>query len=166
MELQTKRLILRKATIQDANFIFNLLNSPGWLEFIGDRNVRTLKDARLFIDTALEGSFKEFGYGLLLMEKKQDGQPVGLCGLLKRSFFDVPDLGFAVDPEFVRQGYTYEASKRVLAYANQALEIERVLAFTKEKNLASQKLLMKLNMTLVEKKFLAQYDEVCWIYSQ
>ena len=154
------------ATRQDAAFIFRLLNSPGWIEFIGDRNIRSLKDAKAYIDTALEESFREFGYGLMVMERKDDGQPIGLCGLLKREFFNAPDLGFAVAPDHTRQGYTYEASKEVLNYANEALQIKKVLAFTNEKNLASQNLLTKLGMTFVGKRQLAHYDEISWIYSQ
>ncbi len=166
MELTTDRLILRRATREDAPFVLHLLNSPGWMEFIGDRNIRNLDDAIAYIETALEESFTEFGFGLMIMEKKTDGLQVGLCGLLKRQFFDSPDLGFAIAPEFVRQGYTFEAAQKVLSYANETLHIDRVIAFTNEKNIASQNLLLKLGMELIEKKQLKSYNEVSWIYRQ
>ena len=47
--LQTDRLILRHLTADDAEFVFELVNDPAWLRFIGDRGVRTLDDARDYI---------------------------------------------------------------------------------------------------------------------
>ena len=44
--LETERLRLREFTLNDAAFIIELLNSPGWLQFIGDRNVKTEEQAR------------------------------------------------------------------------------------------------------------------------
>jgi len=44
---ETERLMIRKFQSGDAAFVYSLLNSPGWLQFIGDRNVRTLDDAPL-----------------------------------------------------------------------------------------------------------------------
>lgn len=39
--LQTHRLSLREFELTDTEFIINLLNSPNWLEFIGDIQNRT-----------------------------------------------------------------------------------------------------------------------------
>jgi RimJ/RimL family protein N-acetyltransferase len=47
--LETDRLALRQLTLDDAEFIFELLNEPAWIQFIGDRNIRTMEDARAFL---------------------------------------------------------------------------------------------------------------------
>jgi len=47
--LETERLILRHMSTEDAAFILGLLNEPSWLQFIGDRGLRTLDDARAYI---------------------------------------------------------------------------------------------------------------------
>ena len=39
--IETKRLTLREITTDDAAFILDLLNDPSFLQFIGDRGVRT-----------------------------------------------------------------------------------------------------------------------------
>ena len=43
--LKTERLQLRQFTLDDSEFIIRLLNSEGWLKFIGDRNVQTKEQA-------------------------------------------------------------------------------------------------------------------------
>ena len=47
--LETERLILRKMTVEDAEFIFELVNEPAFIRNIGDKGVRTLDDAREYI---------------------------------------------------------------------------------------------------------------------
>ena len=43
--IETERLILKPTSSDDAEFIYELLNSPKWLKFIGDRNIKTIEDA-------------------------------------------------------------------------------------------------------------------------
>jgi [ribosomal protein S5]-alanine N-acetyltransferase len=47
--IETDRLTLSKVTEDDASFILALLNTPGWLKFIGDRGVKTIEDAQKYI---------------------------------------------------------------------------------------------------------------------
>src|SRR5947209_16864763 len=42
--LETDRLVLRWLAAEDAEFIFDLLNQPSFLQFIGDKGVRTIAD--------------------------------------------------------------------------------------------------------------------------
>ncbi len=64
--IETERLILRKLTLDDDVFILDLLNQPSFIQFIGDRGVRTLEDARAYISTRLIDSYERFGFGLYL----------------------------------------------------------------------------------------------------
>jgi len=41
--LETERLVLRWLEARDAPFILQLVNEPSWLQYIGDRGVRTLR---------------------------------------------------------------------------------------------------------------------------
>lgn len=47
--LETERLRLRRLSIDDAGFILRLLNEPSFIQYIGDKNVRTIEDARLYL---------------------------------------------------------------------------------------------------------------------
>ena len=166
MALETERLILEKATHEDAEFVFRLLNSPTWIEHIGDRNINDLNDAKAYIDSALINSYKKHGFGMLKMKLKKNGSPIGMCGLLQRTFLSEPDIGFAILPEFERQGFTYEAASAVLQHANEVLGETNIHAFTSLTNTASQELLLKLGLLFQEKKWIEEYSEECMIYSQ
>lgn len=140
--LESTRLALRIATPADAPFIFALLNSPGWLEHIGDRGIRTLDDAEGYINGLAEAHKKQ-GFGLWLVCRKEDDKPLGLCGLLQRDYLEHPDLGFAIAPEYGRQGYTREASEICLDFAREQ-GYPQVMAITSPANTASQSLLLAL----------------------
>ena len=78
--LETDRLILCKLSPDDAAFIIELLNDPSFLQFIGDKGVRTLDDARDYILNGPINSYERFGFGLYLTKLKDGGVPIGICG--------------------------------------------------------------------------------------
>jgi RimJ/RimL family protein N-acetyltransferase len=144
--LQTDRLRLRELTTADAGFILRLVNEPGWLRFIGDRGVRTLADARGYIANGPMASYARLGFGLWLVVMRATGEPIGLCGLLKRETLAEVDIGFAFLEAFGGQGYAFEAASAVMAYAGRPLGLARVVAVSDPDNLRSIKLLAKLGM--------------------
>src|SRR5688572_2577541 len=107
---ETQRLTIREFTGSDAAFIVALLNSAGWLRYIGDRQVRNEKDALNYLENGPLKSYKTHKFGLWKVELKTTGQPVGMCGFLKRDSLSFPDIGFAFLPEFSGYGYAYESA--------------------------------------------------------
>ena len=145
--LETDRLTLRRLTLADAEFILQLLNEPSFIRFIGDRGVRTLEDARKYILQGPIASYERFGFGLYLTEITETGEPVGICGLLKRDTLPDADIGFAFRPPFWGQGYAFESAAAVINYGKDELGQKRILAITSPENDASIKLLEKLGFT-------------------
>src|SRR5207245_3925060 len=91
-------------------------------------------------------SYERFGFGLYLTERKHDGAPIGICGLVKRESLDDVDVGFAFAPAFWSQGYGAESAAAVLAHATNVLKLPRVVAITNPDNAASMKLLNKIGL--------------------
>ena len=147
----SQRLILRQLELTDAPFIITLLNTAGWLQYIGNRHVRTIEDAERYITHGPAKSYRDNGFGLLLVTEREQGTPIGICGLLKRENLDHPDLGFAFLPEYTGKGYAYEASIAVLNYGQESLKIDTVAAITLQENIASVKLLEKLGFLFTGK---------------
>jgi len=58
---QTERLTVRPITELDATFILELMNTPKWIENIGDRNGHTVKDAENYIKEKAFPQFKTHG---------------------------------------------------------------------------------------------------------
>ena len=144
--LETERLRLREFTLEDSDFIIELLNSPGWLEFIGDRNVRTADQARSYLENGPMKSYRENGFGLSMVEMKDYKKPIGMCGILKRDSLEYPDIGFAFLPTFQGEGYAYEIASQTLSYARQHLKIPKIAAITVPKNEKSIRLLQKIGL--------------------
>src|SRR5260221_11172053 len=142
--LETERLTLRRIGVSDAGFIRDLLNEPSFLLHIGDKGVRTEDDARRYIQDGPQASYERFGFGLYLVERKEGGEPIGICGLLKREWLEDVDLGFALQPRFWREGYALEAASAVLAHAHEGLGLRRIVALTSLDNEPSIRLLARL----------------------
>ncbi|AHM62771.1 acetyltransferase [Flammeovirgaceae bacterium 311] len=147
--LQTERLSVRELVLSDSPFILQLLNSAGWLRFIGDRNIKTEEGAKKYLEEGPIRSYGENGYGLWLVESREDARPMGMCGLLKRDNLDQPDLGFAFLPEFGGKGYAFEVAAAAFQYARATLGIPAVYAITLTENERSIKLLQKIGMKYI-----------------
>jgi RimJ/RimL family protein N-acetyltransferase len=144
--LDTERLLLRRLAAGDAAFILELLNEPAFLENIGDRGARTLADARRYIAKGPVASYRRFGFGLYLVELKDSGAPIGICGLLKRESLEDVDIGFAFLRKYWSQGYARESAAAVMHYGWTSLRLPRIVAITKPNNQASIALLEKLGL--------------------
>ena len=142
--LETRRTILREVTPDDAAFILDLLNQPSFIEYIGDRNVRTLKEANDYIESRFLASYRQFGFGMWAVELKESEIPIGICGFVKRDFLPDADIGFAFLAEFERQGYGFETAGAALEYGRNILRFGQILAITSPHNEASEKLLGKI----------------------
>jgi [ribosomal protein S5]-alanine N-acetyltransferase len=142
--LETTRLRLRPLSFDDADFIVELLNEPSFLRYIGDKGVRDRAGACRYLEAGPLASYARHGFGLLGVELRDGGKPIGICGLLKRETLDDVDLGFAFLPRHWSRGYAREAAAAVLAHARETLALRRVVAITSLDNEASIRLLEKL----------------------
>ena len=142
--LETEKLILRKFNENDAEFMLELFNSPGFLTFIGDRNLRTIEDAKDHIENKTIAAYRSDGFGMWLVELKDSGVAIGTCGLINREDIEGVDIGFATLPKYMGKGYTYESAREVLNYAYNKLKIEQVVAIVNANNIVSKSLLKKL----------------------
>ncbi len=145
--LDTERLTLRELSLADAAFILKLLNEPSFLQYIGDRNVRTLDDARNYLLQGPLESYRRHGFGLLLVETKAAHIPLGICGLIKRESLPAVDIGFAFLPEFWSQGYALEAASAIVAYGKEVVKLNRIVAIVSPDNERSIRLLGKLGLS-------------------
>jgi [ribosomal protein S5]-alanine N-acetyltransferase len=131
---------------RDAEFIVKLLNEPDWLEFIGDRGVRTLADADRYIAEGPLAMHAKHGFSLLRCDLRASGEPVGICGLIQREWLPDPDVGFALLRTHSGRGLATEATRSTLVHAQQQLRLRRILAITAPHHVASQRVLQKCGL--------------------
>jgi RimJ/RimL family protein N-acetyltransferase len=165
MIAETPRLLIRELTADDAEFILGLVSEPSFLEHIGDKGVRNLEDAREFILEGPWSSHRERGYGQFLVELKDGGVPIGVCGVLYREALDVSDIGCAFLPAYWRRGYAYESACAVMEYGRSTLGIEKIVGLTSEENSASIKALEKLGMSFERMVKMSDDDPGTALYS-
>lgn len=144
MTIETKRLTIRNLTLDDAPFILELLNTPDWITFIGDRGITSIEDAKDYLLAGPIFSNATMGYGFQLVELTKGKTPIGLCGFVKRDSLQHPDLGFAYHHNYFGLGYGFEAALACLQHARDQLNICTVQAITNVDNSKSIKLLSKL----------------------
>lgn len=144
--IETERLLIRKFDLDDVDFIVVLLNTPAWLQFIGNRGVKNNKDAENYLLNGPMESYRLNGFGLSMVELKENSVPIGMCGLIKRDSLDDVDIGFAMMPEFAGNGYGFEAAAATMTYAKKILGLKRLVAITDADNIYSISLLKKLGM--------------------
>lgn len=162
--LKTERLLITEIKPEDKLFILELLNTPGWLTHIGDRNVRTPEDAEKYITSSFIANYELYGFGLYKMLLKDTNKPIGVCGLLKRKKLQGVDIGYAILPQFEGQGYTFEAAKKVLNYAKNMLHKKSIKAYTGINNEGSQKLLTKLGFKYEGIQQLEEFENQSAVY--
>ena len=142
--LETERLLLSPLSYDDAGFIFELVNEPSFKRYVGDKGVHNLDDARQYLREGPIGSYATHGFGLYRVTLRDNGEPLGICGLVKREGFDDPDLGFAFLKAHWSNGYAYESSVAVLDYGRNVLGLQRIIAMADGDNASSTRLLEKL----------------------
>lgn len=145
MIIETPRLLIREFSPNDAAFIYTLMNTSGWLRFIGDRQIVSTDAAKTHIENNLMPSYKTNNFGFWCVIEKDSGLPIGMNGLIKREVLENVDHGFAFLPEFSGLGFAYESSNAILKYAHEKLAIDKLVAITDQENIRSQALLKKLD---------------------
>jgi RimJ/RimL family protein N-acetyltransferase len=144
--LETERLTLREFQLDDAEFVRQLLNESGFLRYIGDKGVRTLADARDYLLKGPIESYRRFGFGLYLASLREDGAPIGMCGLVKREGLADVDVGFALRSRYWSRGYAVEAAAAVLDYGARVLNLGRIVAIANPENHASIAVLERIGL--------------------
>ena len=138
----TDRLSISFLTINDHSFIVELLNSKGWIEFIGDKNINSKNAAILYIKKILGTQ----GCNYWVVRLKDNNTPIGIISFMKRDYLKHPDIGFAFLPQFMGNGYAYEGAKDVLQRLSKNPDNKIILATTVPQNIRSAKLLKKLGL--------------------
>lgn len=161
--IETERLLIQEFEKTDVDFIIELLNSKGWIEYIGNRDIRTKSDAEQYIHK-LRSSYIGHGYGLWKVSLKYTNNIIGMCGLVKREYLKTPDLGFAFLPQYHNKGYAYEASINIKLYAQKHLGLQSLYAITQPNNTSCLKLLNQLNFERIYHVLLPKEDKPLYLF--
>jgi ribosomal-protein-alanine N-acetyltransferase len=154
-KLTSKRLSLNNLTLNDADFIFELVNTPEWKQFIGERNIKTNEDAKVYIQKLIDNP----NINYWVVKLKDTETSVGVITFIKRDYLEHHDIGFAFLARYTKNGYAYEATTAVLNKITKSKVHKRVFATTIKENINSIQLLKKLGFEF-EKEFQNEKDKL------
>jgi len=143
---ETERLYLTPTTTVDAELILELFNTPKWIEFIGDRKLKNTQDAKEYISNHMTPQLERLGFGNYTVRRKFDGAKIGCCGLYDREGVEGIDIGFAFLPQYENKGYGFESTNALKEAAFAEFNLMEISAITTQRNISSQKLLVKLGL--------------------
>jgi len=165
LQFQSERLLIRPTNLEGTDFIIELVNSPKWLTYIGNRCVLTTSDAKEYIENKVLSQFNRLGYGNYTLIRKEDGVKVGSAGLYDRDGLDGIDIGFALLPQHEKRGYAFEASLIVRNAAFLDFGLNEIGAITTKDNVGSQTLLDRLGLSFLNYTKLPEDEEALMFYS-
>ena len=144
---------MRRFTLQDSPFILELLNDPMWISGIGDRNIKSISDAELYIVNGPVKMFEQHGFGpLIVLLRAENNKPIGMCGLFKRDYLEFPDIGFAFLSAYCGRGFGKLASEAVISWARKDLQLSNIMGIVSPSNVRSQRLLQSLGFIVQDQK--------------
>ena len=164
--IETERLLIRRFDLDDAVFILELLNEPGWLRFIGDKGIRTLEGARQYIERGPMASYEAHGFGLSMVALKESGLAAGMAGLIRREGLEDVDVGFAFLERHMGRGYAREAAEAVVAQGWDSFGLPRIVAITTPDNLRSIQLLEAIGFRFERQFQMPDDDEDLNLYAK
>ncbi len=156
--IETNRLVLKSLNLDDYVFIKNLVNTEGWIKFIGDRNIKTDDDAKNYIKKIQDNNAVKYW----IVNLKDNNIAIGIITFIKRDYLEYHDLGFAFLPDFHKNGYAFEASTRVIQELKSNQSNSEILATTIPENKKSIELLEKLGFEF--KESINNNDEILSVY--
>lgn len=144
--LLTPRLRINYLSADDAPLMLAVLNDPDFIANVADRGVRTPAQARRYIEDGPVASYREHGFGMYAVRLRDNAEPIGLCGLVKRPQLADVDIGYGFLPAARGRGLALEAARAVWDYATGELGMRRLVAIVAPGNAPSIRLLEQLGL--------------------
>ncbi len=161
---ETKRLLLKPTTVADTDFVYSIMNSPKFLQYIGDRKISSLKAAETYIKERMLPQLERLGYSNYTVITKADNSKIGFCGFYDREGVDGIDIGFAFLEEYIGKGYAFESANRLMDAAVNDFGITKLSGITNKDNVPSQKLLEKIGLKYAKNIVLPKSTDEVMLY--
>lgn len=153
IHIETERLILRDLTELDLQGIFELDSDPEVHSYLGNKPIKTLKEAKEIIDFIIL-QYRKNGIGRWAVIEKENGNFIGWSGLkyindLTNDRTQYYDLGYRFIKKYWGKGFATESAMACLSFGFNRLEQKDIFAIADTGNLASNKILQKIGMTYI-----------------
>lgn len=146
--LETKRLLLRTFTMEDASLIYQLNFDPEVTRYTGDP-VKDLQHAKDILEQVILPQYTLYNHGRWAVHVKEGMQFIGWCGLKTRPERNEIDLGYRFLKTAWGKGYATEAAFACIQYGFEKLNLQRIVGRAMPENSSSLRVLEKCGMTYI-----------------
>ncbi|MBI1880566.1 MAG: GNAT family N-acetyltransferase [Chloroflexi bacterium] len=146
--LETKRLILRRLTMDDLDALFALYRDPEVRKYFPEGTL-TYEETKEELEWIINVYYGQYGFGLWATIHKETGQFMGRCGLLPWTIEQRPEVevAYMLAKAYWGQGLGTEAAQAIAQYGFEQLQLSRLICLIDRENQASIKVARKIGMT-------------------
>jgi len=144
--LETGRLLLRKMSLSDAEDLFEYASDPEVAKYTTWQAHESIEDTKCFLNSVMDQhkNRQVAPWGVI---HKEDKKLIGTCGFV---YWDLPnsraEIAYALSRKYWRKGYMTEAVREVITFGFRTMELNRIEARCKIKNIASARVMEKVGM--------------------
>jgi RimJ/RimL family protein N-acetyltransferase len=150
MLFETKRLKLRRFTIEDAEAVLAINSNEEVIKLTGDKLITTIAVAKEIINEIWLPEYEKYGYARMAVVHKKDKKVIGFSGLKYESEFNATDIGYRLLPQYWGKGLATESAIPFLFYGFQVLKIPKIVGVAVTENKASCKVLENLGLQFIK----------------
>jgi RimJ/RimL family protein N-acetyltransferase len=141
--LETERLILRPFNESDVQPMYELLQDPDVVHYVGDRHVPTRQETWRMVAGWL-GHWALRGYGQWAIEELGSGQLVGRAGIINPVDWPGPEVGYLLGKDWWGRGYATEAGRTAMDWGFEEMGFADLLSLIDPANQASMSVATRL----------------------
>ncbi len=140
---ETERLIIREQTPEDLDRLYEIYDDDEVRKFV-EPLYEDRKAEEEYLRKYIDNQYRFYEYGQWALVLKETSEVIGRAGISLREGYDDPELGYVIDKRYRRLGYAKEALSAIIGYGSDELDMIRFMAFTKNSNRSSVRLLESL----------------------
>ena len=146
--LETSRLLLREMRVSDMDSLSSILRDDKVMyAYNGAFNE---EETEQWMQKQLQ-RYKDFGFGLWAVLKKDTGEMIGQCGITMQEYNNelVSEIGYLFAYKYWHNGYATEAAMACREYGFEKLQFDALYSIIRDTNIASQNVAIRNGMHIV-----------------
>ena len=147
MIFETERLLIRKLILEDLEPFHQLENNSKVLKYATGEVKGFKANEKELIELIAKSDKHLNDFWIYAVERKSDTKFLGTLALVKDNIDD--EIGYRFLEEYWGCGYGFELCEGVIKYCKQ-IGLNKIIAYCVDENIASAKILAKLNFKIVD----------------
>lgn len=158
---QTRRLVIREQVLDDIDILYDIYSDREATMYTEDLYEDRAQEAD-YLQKYIDNQYRFYEYGIWALTLKDNGTLIGRAGISRREGYDLPELGYILGRQYRGMGYAKEALEAVIKYGTDEFGFDKYMAFTREKNVPSVRLLKSLGFTCTGHADISGHDHAMY----